>query len=202
MCFYVHISQMKTRKGLDALKLQQSIKIVIIHSAVNCFDATAWCECLGALIITAQDFIDLMATGTHCSWQEFKTSSKAPPASVADNTAFHISQQGRQTGFQWGNFTISFSRRPDRPAELNCSSRTQEHHCRQMLNPLTPWGISYGLRHAMRFFFYNISLWKVSSSNNTVIVVAITTAIIAVMGKVTASLQPSFVDEGTQWTVG
>lgn len=50
-----------------------------------------------------------------------------------------------KTGFQWGNFTISFSRRPERPAELNCSSRTQEHHCCQMLNPLTPRGISYSL---------------------------------------------------------
>lgn len=69
--------------------------LIFIHSAANCFDATAWCECLGALIITAQDFIDLIATGTHCSWQESETSSKAPPTSVADSTAFHISQQGR-----------------------------------------------------------------------------------------------------------
>lgn len=44
------------------------------------------------LIIKPQDFI---ATGTHCSWQESETSSKAPAISVADNTAFHISQQGR-----------------------------------------------------------------------------------------------------------
>lgn len=69
--------------------------LIFIYSALNLFAATAWPGCQGALIIAPQDFIDYTAAGTHCSWQESETSSKAPPTSVADNTAFHISQQGR-----------------------------------------------------------------------------------------------------------
>lgn len=69
-----------------------------------------------------------------------------------------------KTGFQWGNFSINFSRRPEKPEKLNCSSRTQEQQCRQILNPLTPWDISYSLWHAMRFLKCFSS--KVSSNNN------------------------------------
>lgn len=90
---------MKTRKGLDVKTSTTSQNrgktLIFIYSALKLFDVTAWPECQGALVIAPQDFIDCIATETHCSWQESETPSKAPPTSVADNTAFHISQQGR-----------------------------------------------------------------------------------------------------------
>lgn len=72
-----------------------------------------------------------------------------------------------KTGFQWGNFSISFSKEFERRVKLNCSSRTQEHHCCQTLNPLTPWDISYDLVCGAVWDSNNISLNFFSNNNNS-----------------------------------
>ena len=85
---------------------------------------------------------------------------------LSQTTSYSAYFSAGKIGFQWGNFSTSFSKKLERRVKLNCSSRKQEHHCCQMLkSPNTrghfPWFCMWCRMFAVLF------LLNVSPNNNS-----------------------------------